>query len=148
VSRWNGTGEVVIRFVTPPKNTKPESGEYTTLIGASDYSGKSTDKLEQTLPMTAALEVILHLGSGGELFTGMAPGPDLRVPLPFMLHRQRGTAVHFSTLFVPQDILSGSGKTSFEEAPDGSIVVHAPGFTDTFMPGDRLSYRRESLAAK
>jgi hypothetical protein len=145
-SRLNGTGEVMLRFTTPPKNIRSQRGEYTTLIADSDYSGKSTDTLVQAFPVTAALDVVLDLGTGADLFTGTAPGPDLRVPLPFLLHRQKATTVHFSTLFVPRETLPAVSSLSFEDAPDGSVVVHGPGFTDIFMPGDRLSYRREFAA--
>jgi oligo-alginate lyase len=139
----NGTGEVVLRFTTPPKSSKAEHSEYSTMIAASDYSGKSADTIAQDLPRTTALDVILHLDNGAELFTGTAPGPDLRVPVPFLLDRQKGTAVRFITLFFPRETLPGGPDLSFDNAADGSVVVNGPGFTDIFTPGDHLAYSRQ-----
>ena len=145
-SRVNGQGEVILRFTTPPKDADPKHGEYTTFIADSDYSGKSTETLGRVLPMTAAMDVILHPGIGAEVFRGTAPGPDLRVPVPFVLHRQQGTAVHFSTLFVPHETLPAVATVTFEDASDGAVFVYGPSFTDTFMPGDHLSYHREFVS--
>ncbi len=142
IFRVSGEGPVTLRFATPPKDPDPRNSGYSTAIANSDYSGKSIGTLSRLLPTTAAIDVSLHPGSGAELYMGIAPGPDLRVPVPFLLDRRRGKTVHFNTLFVPEDTFPAVAAITFEDVPDGSVIVRGPGFTDTFMPGAHLSYRR------
>jgi hypothetical protein len=142
INRRDGAGAIIFRFTTPSKNAKPKPGEFITNIADSDYSEKSTELVAQTLPRTPALDVMLSPSAGTEVYTGMAPGPDLRVPMPFVLYRQNGLTAHFHSLFVPLQSTSSIDTLSINDAPNGKVIVHGPGFTDVFGSGDHLSYQR------
>jgi hypothetical protein len=77
-----------------------------------------------------------------EVFTGDAPGPDLKVPVPFLIARRTGTSAEYTTLLVP---FSGSPKiTGFEQPQPGLVVVHGKGWTDEIHLGEKIRYERKT----
>jgi hypothetical protein len=81
-----------------------------------------------------------------QLFTGTAPGQDLRVPVPFVLIRRTGTAAEFITLLVPSASADADDRESvltLESRTLGAIVVHGSRFVDTIQLGEKVSYHRE-----
>ncbi|GAA3766760.1 heparinase II/III domain-containing protein [Terriglobus aquaticus] len=75
------------------------------------------------------------------VYTGMAPGPDLRKPQPYLLMRQQGSAARFAALYAP----SSTGAAIDTVVVNGdTITVHSPTWTDTIRWSDRVTYERKA----
>ena len=81
------------------------------------------------------------LGEGGEskVFTGLAPGPDLRVKVPYVIVRRHGTSAEFIAVLQP-----GPSRTNrLKVTRDASgIHVKSSEWTDTIEPRTKVTYRR------
>jgi hypothetical protein len=82
-----------------------------------------------------------------EVFRGVAPGPDARVKVPFVIVRRKGTEANFVELLVPSkgDI---TPKITAQQGSDGTITVHGAGWVDTISLGEAISYRRASVRSR
>ncbi len=89
----------------------------------------------------AGIDLQLLAAPGTELFTGTAPGSDLRVPVPFLIVRRKGTSATFAALLTPFADAPKS-QLSFDESPNGELHIHGTNFTDTVTLGDHLTYHR------
>lgn len=80
-----------------------------------------------------------------QVFVGRAPGPDLHVPVPFLLVRRKGADVRFATLLTPTAL---AGDTAAEEQltvrqlENGTFRIEGRHFVDTFAEGQRFQYQR------
>jgi len=100
----------------------------------------------QRLQIPATLRLTMLGTPTSQLFTGTAPGQDLRVPVPFVLVRRSGIAAEFITLLVPSastDADEPEGAFTLGHRTSGVIVVHGRRFVDTIQLGEKLSYHRE-----
>jgi hypothetical protein len=64
------------------------------------------------------------------VMTGEGLGPDLTIPVPYVLARRRAVGTRFVTLLEPYD--AAPGVLRFERAVDGDLLVAGPGFTDRY----------------
>jgi oligo-alginate lyase len=75
------------------------------------------------------------------VYTGIAPGPDLRKPQPYFLLRQQGSAARFAAVYAPSS--TGATIDSVVMAGD-TITVRSAGWTDTIRWNDRVTYERKA----
>jgi hypothetical protein len=97
-------------------------------------------------PWEVAFEHFQLYMLGGEsttMITGQALGPDLRVPLPFVMARREALETRFAALYEP--FRKEPGVRSFERAADGRYLVKMAGFQDEIsLDGGRLQVVRKS----
>ncbi len=67
---------------------------------------------------------------GTTLVTGEGLGPDLTVPVPFVMARREGSAAQFAALLEPYT--DQPRVTLFEQGKDGWFTVETGGFLDRF----------------
>jgi hypothetical protein len=91
-----------------------------------------------------SLEVLGNVPT--EVFAGSAPGPHPAVKVPFIIVRRKGTDAQFISLLVPSK--GDAPKILATSAPDGSITVRGPGWTDTITLGQKISFTRHVSSAK
>jgi len=83
------------------------------------------------------------VGSGSsQVITGLGPGPDLRVKVPYVIVRRHGTAAEFVAVLEPG---SGSAKVVGVSEKDGKIVVRSAKWEDTIETGTKVGYKRVAL---
>ncbi len=78
-----------------------------------------------------------------QVFTGVGPGPDLRVPIPYVIVRRHGLDAEFVTLFEPS--ASGSYKVQSITREGNRITIRGTGFEDRVEAGDKIDYRHTVL---
>ena len=76
------------------------------------------------------------------MITGLGPGPDLRVKVPYVIVRRHGTAAEFVAVLEPG---SGSAKVVGVSEKDGKIVVRSAKWEDTIETGTKVGYKRVAL---
>ena len=76
---------------------------------------------------------------GGLVITGLGPGPDLRVKVPYAIVRRHGTSAEFVAVFVPEP----AGARSLSVTKDGNgIHIGSSAWTDTIELGTTVAYHR------
>ena len=81
------------------------------------------------------------LGEGGssQMFTGVGPGPDLRVKVPYTIVRRHGTSTEFITVLQP----GPAGTKSLKITKDASgIHIKSAEWEDTIEPRTKVTYKR------
>jgi hypothetical protein len=91
-----------------------------------------------------SLKVHMLAAEGTTVITGQGLGPDLRVPVPYVLARRQAQQARFVTLLEP--FQSDSQVTSFTEIEPGIFEITTPTYTDRiqFRNGD-FGFVRELL---
>ncbi len=81
-------------------------------------------------------------GAETDVVTGMGLGPDLRVPIPYVLARRQATKARFAALLEPH--VEAPLITGFREDSEGCFAVTGPYWTDhVCFKGSGVAYRRE-----
>jgi len=81
------------------------------------------------------------LGEDGEsqVFTGLGPGPDLRVKVPYAIVRRHGTSAEFIAVLLPGPV----GAKTLNVTKDASgIHIKSSEWEDTIEPRTKVTYRR------
>ena len=76
-------------------------------------------------------------GVDTDLFSGMGLGPDLRVPVPYVMARRRGRAAEYAVLLEP--FRESASITSFHSISHNVYSVQGSGWTDTITLGEKVS---------
>jgi hypothetical protein len=83
---------------------------------------------------------------GGEspmqVFTGLGPGPDLRVKVPYTIVRRHGTSARFIAVLQPGP---AAAKIMNITDADGVIHIRTSKWEDTIEPGAAIAYHRVAL---
>lgn len=82
-----------------------------------------------------------------EFFTGDAPGPDLRIPVPFLIVRRKGTAASFVALLttsLADATPSEANEIRVKQTADGEFDIDGPDFSDAFSATGELRYVRKT----
>jgi len=80
--------------------------------------------------------------SPSQVFTGLGPGPDLRVKVPYTIVRRHGTSVQFIAVLQPGP---AAAKIVNITDADGTIHIRSSKWEDTVEPGAAIAYRRVAL---
>jgi hypothetical protein len=81
------------------------------------------------------------LGAGpSEVFQGVAPGPHPAVKVPFVIVRRKGEDAEFISLLVPSK--GEDPKIAAKLGEGGSIMVSGPGWVDTVVLGEKITFQR------
>jgi len=125
---------------------------YSTLPQTDGYQHLTNDAAAETeIPWSATFSQLgsnLKLNMLGEhgttVVTGQGLGPDLRVPVPFVMARRTARETSYAALYEPY--VNTPELMRFERSNAGRFVVQMPGFTDevTLAPGTFVLLRRNS----
>ena len=108
--------------------------------GTSRATGPMTN-VSLTEPHGQALLDVTVLGEpGSQIFTGNGPGPNLRVPVPFLLVRRTGKNEQFISLMATSGI-----KVSMHRDPSGFLVINGPNYVDHLTLTGEMAYERMPL---
>jgi oligo-alginate lyase len=121
---------------------------------ARSNSGEATVRIPQQMPALpdpkSQIPATLHFSMAGapatQLVTGTAPGPDLRVPVPFVLVRRVGIQEEFIATLAPGEDRKGGvpeETISVERLSSGEIIVQSAHFVDTIHTGNKFTYLRD-----
>jgi hypothetical protein len=92
-----------------------------------------------------SLRVSMLPAEGTTVVTGQGLGPDLRVPVHYVLARRKAQRARFAALLEP--FQGEPSVTSFEEPEPGVFVVKTPGYTDRIaLHDDGVAYTRRPAA--
>jgi oligo-alginate lyase len=75
-------------------------------------------------------------GTETRVIEGLGLGPDLKVPVPYVMARRRGRNASFAALMEPYQ--AASAVTGFERSGDNEYVVRGNGWTDTITLGPQV----------
>lgn len=87
---------------------------------------------------------VLADGNETRAFTGLGPGPDLRVKVPYVIVRRHGESAKFVTLLEPGP---GLEIVSFTNN-NGMIRIKTSKWEDSIELGAKVSYRRKAVESK
>jgi hypothetical protein len=94
-------------------------------------------------PASGGMHVTLLGGPVSEIFSGVAPDSQTKIPVPFLIVRRTGISARFVTLLQPFGSKSYAVSPSFESS--GVLVVRGRGWTDTIQFTDPLEYSRTMI---
>lgn len=107
----------------------PEEGAIAVDDVAVHFSGEPVNAVDFEVP-PHNLRVWMAGVEGTTLVTGEGPGPDLNVPVPFVMARRQGTAAQFAALLEPY---TNEPKVErFEQQPGEWFTVETSSFLDRF----------------
>jgi hypothetical protein len=81
-----------------------------------------------------SLRVSMLAGADSTVVTGLGLGPDLRVPVPFVIARRQAARARFAALLEP--FQGEAAITTFEEPEPGVFVIGGPAFADRIQFAD------------
>jgi|CZKZ01.1.fsa_nt_gi hypothetical protein len=86
------------------------------------------------------MDVWMVGGDGAsQVFTGLGPGPDLRVKVPYAIVRRHGTSAEFVAVLEP----GPAGTRTLNVTKDSSgIHIKSSEWVDTIEPGTKITYHR------
>jgi len=87
-------------------------------------------------------EMSLSMLGGGQVFTGVAPGPDLRVKVPYVIVRRHGASAQFIAVLEPGP---AAAKITSITSADGKIHISSSKWQDTIEPGAKVGYHRAPI---
>lgn len=89
-----------------------------------------------------SLKVHMLAAEGTAVITGLGLGPDLRVPVPYLIARRKAQQARFVALLEP--FQSESQITNFEEVEPGLFEITSPAFTDRIQYTETgMNYSRQ-----
>jgi hypothetical protein len=84
---------------------------------------------------------VLADGSATQAFTGLGPGPDLRVKVPYLIVRRHTANTRFVTLLEP-----GPGPHIVSFTNDGGVIrIKTEKWEDSIEMGAKVNYRRKAI---
>jgi hypothetical protein len=84
---------------------------------------------------------LLGDGSATQAITGLGPGPDLRVKVPYVIVRRHGASAKFVALMAP-----GPGAQILGVTNEGGVIrVRTAKWEDSIQVGATVSYRRKTV---
>jgi hypothetical protein len=87
---------------------------------------------------------VLADGSATQAFTGLGPGPDLRVKVPYLIVRRHGVSEKFVTLLEP-----GPGPRIVSITNNNGVIrIKTAKWEDSVELGAKVRYRREAVESK
>lgn len=86
---------------------------------------------------------VLKANGASQVFTGDGPGPDLRVPIPYVIVRRHGLDAEFVALFEPS--ATNSYKAQSITSSGNRVTIRGTGFEDVVELGDKVGYRHSTL---
>lgn len=97
-----------------------------------------------TMDKGRTLRVWMLKGSGGsQVFTGVGPGPDLRVPITYVIVRRHGLNAEFVTLLEPS--ANNSYKVQSITRDGNRVTIRGAGFEDQIETDEKIGYRHTLL---
>jgi hypothetical protein len=108
-------------------------------IEASDVRATFTMSKHRTLRVW-----MLKGNEASTVFTGLGPGPDLRVPIAYIIVRRHGLDAEFVTLLEPS--ATDSYKVHSIARNGDRIMIRGTGFEDTVEAGEKIDYHHTALA--
>lgn len=95
-----------------------------------------------TMDNNREMKVWMLGGGASQVFTGLGPGPDLRVKIPYTIVRRHGTSAEFIAVLEP-----GPGAAAIVSVTnnDGKIHIRSSRWEDVIEPGAKIAYRRTAL---
>jgi hypothetical protein len=142
---YHNFGKQTMQLPTTPYDGFPKENGYMHLEQVQ--RGETTSNLTTRFDNDGTAMSLEVLGSVlTEVFAGVAPGPHPAIRVPFIIVRRKGTDAQFISLLVPSK--GEAPKITATAAPDGSITVTGPGWTDTVTLGEKISFTRHVSSAK
>ncbi len=142
---YHNFGKQTIQLQTVPYSGFPKGNGYMHLEQAE--RGETSGNIESRFDNDGTSMSLAVLGAGAsEVFQGVAPGPHPAVKVPFLIVRRKGEDAEFISLLVPSK--GESPKIAAKLGEGGTITVSGPGWVDTVILGEKISFRRAAMAAK
>jgi hypothetical protein len=93
----------------------------------------------------AIIELVIPADGSQELMSGVAPGHDLKKPVPFVLARKRGQNVTFTAVLSPLQCIVAR---QADVGPRRALRISGPGFADEISVDSTVSLKRESAPSR
>jgi len=121
----------------------PQRDGYELLAGNKTETVAGDFRATFTMSRAALRVWMLKTDGSSQIFTGVGPGPDLRVPIPYVIVRRHGLDAEFVTLFEPST--SDSYKVQSVTHEGNHITIRGTGFEDLVDAGEKIDYRHKAL---
>jgi hypothetical protein len=82
---------------------------------------------------------VVNNGSPAQVITGLGPGPDLKVKIPYILVRRHAASAKFIALLEPGP---AEAKITSITNDNGTIHIRSAKWEDTIELGGKIAYRR------
>jgi hypothetical protein len=140
VKRSSAGGELRARFVDAPNDQTADDSNPNSPAATTRPANAGTDGTNKPLG-PAVIELVMPASDHPELMTGVAPGHDLKKPVPFVLARKLGHDVSFTAVLSPVSTIkvSGGGEHTRHE-----LRIAGPDFSDDVSVGPTLSLKAKN----
>lgn len=140
VKKASGEGEFRARFVDASEDhaeddPNPNSPAATTRSMDPDAARRSGTANQ------AVIGLVIPADGPREYMSGVAPGHDLKKPVPFVLERKQGADVSFTAVLSPMTDLAVQ---QYDETAHERVQISGKGFSDDVSVGPTISLRHES----
>lgn len=141
VKRGESSDAIQLAFVANPSASQFVVEHETNSVAATHLARG----LSSPLPAAEDPEVRLALqilgAPGTTIFTGDAPGPDLRIPVPFVIVRRSGTSATFVTVLATstQQSAGVASRITLQQIGEDRYMIGGTNFSDTFVDGVTFS---------
>jgi hypothetical protein len=136
---YHNFGKVSVALPLRDAAELPKSNGYQHLVnGRESHTGEDW---QATFTQAGSnLRVIMLAAQGTTVVSGEGLGPDLRVPVPFVMARRQGAAAAFTALYEPY---KSAPSVKSLRRKGGSFTIESAGATDTItMEGGRFEFLR------
>lgn len=135
--------DIAVRFVSQPAGKHPGHSSNSTAETVRSQStalqaaGRIPDRVQVDLEMPGA--------PGTDIVLGHAPGPNLHVPVPFLLVRRKGQQASFVAVLTPtvaSQTAAAQASIKVHTLASGAYSISSANFVDTFDAREAFSYHR------
>lgn len=134
-------GELHARFVDANDSQSRDDSNPNSPAATTRSSGDVSPGNAMPAPRIAVMQLLMPAGDAQQYFTGVAPGHDLKRPVPFVLARKTGSDVTFTAVLSPD---TGITLQQSGDGPHRLVTLAGPGFFDVVSIEPRIAVKHES----
>lgn len=145
VWRSSKSGELQARFVDSSNEQADEESNPNSPAATTRSSNLFGVEAKGEPSHTAVMELTIPSDTNQELMRGVAPGHNLKKPVPFILVRKQGSDVRFTAILSPKTDLKVQQGSS---EPNHLMRITGQGFSDSISVGPPLNVEHNALSGR
>ncbi len=135
--------EIDVRFVADPAQSKQDNEGKIAVASSEPGSSRGSKGAVQRREIELNMSVLPAPAT--QVLAGQAPGPDLKINVPFVIVRRSGISATFASILAtsPRPPASAADAIRLKQIDDSHYLIEGPNFSDTFTNGGQFEYRRQ-----
>jgi hypothetical protein len=136
--------DIDLQFVADPSKSKQDNDNNSAVASAREQASSVPIGTPQQREVASDLHLLAAPGT--QVLTGEAPGPDLRINVPFVIVRRAGTSVTFASVITTPTHHAASQNTliTLKQLDDHHFQIQGPGFSDSFVDGADFEFKHHA----